>query len=132
MTGYLRYIKAMKKITRRVLLFSLFLFSTLLNAGEADVVDVSVSKEGNGLYRFNVTVLHKDSGWDHYANHWEVLDSEGNVLGKRVLLHPHVGEQPFTRSLSAVRIAAGTKSVTVRAHDLIHGYGGASFTIDLP
>ena len=95
-------------------------------------MDVSVSKGSNGHYKFNVTVLHEDSGWDHYANKWEILDSQGKILGTRVLLHPHVGEQPFTRSLSGVRIESGVKSVTVRAHDLIHGYGGKSFTIALP
>ncbi len=114
-----------------VLLF-LLTFSVFSNAGKADVVDVSVSKSSNGHYRFNVTVLHEDSGWDHYANKWEILGSQGNILGTRVLLHPHVGEQPFTRSLSGVRIEPGVKSVSIRAHDLIHGYGGKSFTIALP
>lgn len=119
------------KILCVVLLF-LVSFSALSNAGEADVVEVSVTKGGNGLYTFRVTVLHDDSGWDHYANSWEVLDPQGTVLGTRVLLHPHVGEQPFTRSLSGVRIGSGVKSVTVRGHDLIHGYGGKSFTVTLP
>ena len=45
-----------------------------------------------------------DSGWDHYANRWEVLEPEGQVIATRTLLHPHVDEQPFTRSLSGIHI----------------------------
>lgn len=115
-----------------LLTFSVCSFSLRSYAGEADVVDVSVSKSGDDLYRFSATVLHEDSGWGHYANKWEVLDPQGNVLGTRVLHHPHVGEQPFTRSLSGVRIESGVTAVTVRAHDLVHGYGGKPFTINLP
>ena len=43
---------------------------------------------------------HPDTGWDDYADGWRVLDMDGNELGMRVLHHPHVDEQPFTRSLS--------------------------------
>ena len=64
-------------------------------AGEADVVDVKISKQG-GTFNFDVTVKHADTGWKHYANKWEVVAPDGTVLGKRVLFHPHVEEQPFT------------------------------------
>lgn len=114
--------------------FALLLLNSLMNdayAGKADVVDASASKTGTNLYHFSVTVQHEDTGWDHYANLWEVVDPQGKVLGTRVLLHPHVGEQPFTRSLSGVRITPEVKSVTIRAHDLVHGYGGKSFTLKL-
>ena len=43
-----------------------------------------------------VTVQHADTGWDHYADAWEVLAPDGTVLGTRTLLHPHTDEQPFT------------------------------------
>lgn len=46
----------------------------------------------------HVTLSHPDTGWDHYANFWHVLDDKGNVLAERELVHPHVHEQPFTRS----------------------------------
>ena len=82
--------------------------------------------------RFGVSVLHGDTGWDHYADQWDVLDENGNVLASRVLHHPHVGEQPFTRSLSGVKIPAGVKSVTLRAHDSEHEFGGKELTITLP
>ena len=104
----------------------------VLLAGEAHVVDERAIKESSATYSFHVTVQHADTGWDHYADKWEVLGPDGTVLGTRVLLHPHVNEQPFTRSLSGVKIPEGIKSVTVRAHDKVHGWGGKVITVDLP
>jgi hypothetical protein len=101
-------------------------------AGEADVVDVQVSRSGDGTWRFDVTVSHADTGWDHYADAFEVVAPDGTVLATRTLLHPHVDEQPFTRSLSGVKVPDGTGEVTVRAHDKIDGYGGAEMTVTLP
>ena len=100
-------------------------------AGEADVVDAVATQEAAGTWRFEVTVAHADEGWDHYADQWEVLAPDGTVLGTRVLLHPHVEEQPFTRSLSGVAIPDSVTTVTVRARDSVHGYGGATVTVEL-
>ena len=100
-------------------------------AGEADVISVTVAETGTRIYRFDVTVRHEDSGWDHYADRWEVLAPDGRILATRKLLHPHENEQPFTRSLSRVRIPRDIVSATVRAHDNVHGYGGAQQHIDL-
>jgi hypothetical protein len=72
-------------------------------AGEADVVAATLTPVGDGAWRVEVTVQHADSGWDHYADAWEVVAPDGAVLGTRTLLHPHVDEQPFTRSLSGAR-----------------------------
>jgi hypothetical protein len=101
-------------------------------AGEADVLDASVSKGPGNTYRFDVTVAHADTGWDHYADKWDILDEAGNVLGTRILYHPHVDEQPFTRSLSGVTIPESIRRVTIRAHDSVHGYGGRDFALELP
>ena len=100
-------------------------------AGEADVTAVSVEAAGSGKWRFDVTVRHSDTGWDHYANGWEVVGPDGTVFGKRVLAHPHVEEQPFTRS-GLIDIPAGITKVTVRANDLVHGLGGAEIVVTLP
>ena len=100
-------------------------------AGEADVVDVRASRSGDGTWRFDVTVRHADTGWDHYADAFEVVAPDGSVLGTRTLLHPHVDEQPFTRSLAGVAIPDGMTEVTVRAHDSVDGYGGAEMTVTL-
>ncbi len=84
--------------------------------------------------RFEVTLAHADTGWDHYADQWRVLDGDGNVLGVRTLAHPHVNEQPFTRSLDGVKIPAGVERVFVDARDSVHGRSGnkLELTLDLP
>ena len=80
----------------------------------------------------SVTISHPDTGWDHYADKWDIVGPDGTVYGTRRLLHPHEHEQPFTRSLSGVEIPEGVKKVIVRAHDNVHKYGGAEFTVMLP
>ena len=100
-------------------------------AGEADVVKVAVAESAPGSFRFDVSVRHGDEGWDHYADKWEVLAPDGRGLGTRVLLHPHVGEQPFTRSLGGVAIPEDIDRVILRAHDSVHGLGGAEITVEL-
>ncbi len=109
----------------------LLLWTGAASAGEADVVKVEAAQEGAGTWRFDVTVAHADEGWDHYADKWEVLAPDGRGLGTRVLLHPHVGEQPFTRSLGGVAIPEDIDRVTLRAHDSVHGLGGAEITVEL-
>lgn len=101
-------------------------------AGEADVVEVSVRRTSAGVYRFDVTLSHADEGWEHYADAWEVVGPDGAVLARRVLLHPHVHEQPFTRSLGGVALPDGLGRVTLRGRDSVHGYGGVELTVELP
>jgi hypothetical protein len=103
-----------------------------VRAGEADVVDASVQRTGKNTYSFSVTVLHEDSGWEHYANRWQVLAPDGTVLGERVLLHPHENEQPFTRGLSGVIIPSGIDEVIIRAGDSVHEFGGKELRVPLP
>ena len=119
------------KIVWGIMLLGFLILPTTLFAGEADIVKVEVEKTG-GSYRFDVTVRHDDTGWQHYADKWDVVTPEGEILATRVLYHPHVNEQPFTRSLSGVEIGAGVSSVVIRAHDLVHGYGGQEMSIELP
>ena len=101
-------------------------------AGEADVLDVDVSCNSESICRFDVTVKHDDDGWKHYSNRWEILSPEGEVLATRELAHPHDDEQPFTRSLANVKIPGGLSEVVVRAHDLIHEYGGEELVVQIP
>ena len=123
----------MTGLSRRALTVALLLLWTgAASAGEADVVAVEAAQEGAGAWRFDVTVAHGDEGWDHYADKWEVLAPDGSLLGARVLLHPHVGEQPFTRSLGGVAIPEEIDRVILRAHDSVHGLGGAEITVELP
>ena len=101
-------------------------------SGQADVVDVTVQQTAEGTFSFAVTVAHSDTGWDHYADKWEIRGPGDTVLGTRVLYHPHVDEQPFTRSLSGVKIASRIRKVTIHAHDSVHGWGGKTHIVILP
>lgn len=102
-----------------------------VRAGEADVIAVDVSTDGAN-WRFSVTVEHADEGWDHYADKFDIVGPDGTVYGTRILHHPHVNEQPFTRSLGDVEIPQGISEVTIRAHDSVHGYGGKTMRATLP
>ena len=119
----------------RLLIVALGLFAALpaiVFPGEADVTGVEVRQTDRGIFHFDVTVHHDDAGWDHYADQWEVVAPDGTVVGTRTLYHPHVDEQPFTRSLSGVAIADTISEVSVRAHDSVHAYGGKTVTVVLP
>ena len=120
----------MSKYIVGLLITTLLSYSSTAVAGQARITDVSVTNN-NGSFRFDVTLEHADSGWDHYADGWEVVSPAGDVLGKRVLAHPHVNEQPFTRSLSGVQIPQDVKKVSIRAHDSVHGYNKEMFEVDL-
>ncbi len=114
-------------------LFSiLVVLATTGVAGEADVLEVKASCNKKRICSFSVTLKHADEGWEHYADQWEVLTPDGSVLGTRVLAHPHVREQPFTRSLGNVSVPEDIEKVVVRARDSVHGYGGTEKTISLP
>ena len=127
----MRYWRSAWKYTALLTICMLFL-SIPADAGEADVIDVAVKKTAENTYFFKVTVRHADEGWDHYANKWDVVAPDGSVLGTRTLYHPHVDEQPFTRSLSDVKIPEPISEVTVRAHDSVHEYGGKTVTVAVP
>jgi len=126
----------MSRLGRRSLALSLAL--ACLSAaggaagGEADVLKAEIQAGADGRYAITVTLLHADEGWDHYADRWEVLGSEGRVIATRELAHPHVNEQPFTRSLRGIELPEGLERVTIRAHDSRHGYGGKTLELEVP
>jgi hypothetical protein len=102
------------------------------DSGCADVVAVSAESEGGRRFTFRVTVRSADTGWDKYADAWEVTALDGTALGTRELLHPHVDEQPFTRSLSGVEVPAAADRVVVRARDSVAGWCGREMTVEIP
>ena len=102
-----------------------------VSADDAAIKEVEIKSLGNNNYQISVTLLHADTGWDHYANRWDVLDEDGNVLGTRVLAHPHVNEQPFTRSLT-VEIPSGVTKVTIVAADSVHGDNEETVDVIVP
>jgi hypothetical protein len=120
----------MKAFVSAIIIWALC--TSLCWAGQADVVDVKVRRTEPNTYSFSTTVRHADAGWNHYADAWEVVAPDGTVLATRVLYHPHVNEQPFTRSLENVKIPSTIRKVMVRAHDSVHGYSGKAKTIVLP
>ena len=107
-------------------------------AANADVQFVQAELKADGTWTFHVTVLHPDTGWDDYADGWDVVLPDGSVLKSvvtdpytRVLLHPHENEQPFTRAQGGLVIPEGVEQVTVRAHDMVDGWGGKVVVVDL-
>ena len=104
----------------------------------ADVLHVKAVQATDGTWTFHVTVRHPDTGWEDYADGWDVLTPDGTVLKPdpdspftRLLLHPHESEQPFTRSQSGIAVPPDVTQVRVRAHDLVDGYGGREVVVDL-
>ncbi|MEJ1378620.1 MAG: hypothetical protein RPU32_11710 [Candidatus Sedimenticola sp. (ex Thyasira tokunagai)] len=117
---------------RLALIISMAVAAAPVVAGQADVLKLTAEKTGRHSYRFAATVRHADSGWSHYADRWEILGPEDKILATRVLHHPHVDEQPFTRSLGSIKLPPNLTWVRARAHDKKHGYGGRRVTISLP
>jgi hypothetical protein len=105
--------------------------STPLLADPSQIPVVTVKNSGSG-WRFNVTLRHPDTGWDHYADGWEILTPDGTRLGFRELLHPHVDEQPFTRSLTGVIVPDGVTEITIRARCSVDGWDETGITLRLP
>lgn len=61
-----------------------------------------------------------------------MLAPDGTRLGYRELAHPHVTEQPFTRSLSAIAVQGDIAEVTIRARCSRDGWAEQSFALPLP
>jgi len=99
-------------------------------AGCAHVIDGEVTASGDG-FTVSATVLSADTGDEKYADKWEVRTVAGDVLGERILAHPHVNEQPFTRSLGDVAIPDDIDSVVLAAHDSVVGFCGDTHTVSI-
>ncbi|MDU8909993.1 hypothetical protein [Aestuariicoccus sp. MJ-SS9] len=89
------------------------------------------AQQSGPSWRVSVTLAHPDTGWDHYADGWRIEDVDGTVLGTRDLAHPHVMEQPFTRSLSGVSLPDGTRRVLIRARCNQDGWGESTVPLDI-
>ncbi|MBT3339225.1 MAG: hypothetical protein HN855_10105 [Anaerolineae bacterium] len=105
---------------------------------DADVTHVRAIQANDGSWTFHITVSHPDTGWDDYADGWDILTLNGTQLKiqesdvfTRLLAHPHENEQPFTRSQSGIIIPEDVTQVIVRAHDIVDGFGGKEIMIDL-
>jgi hypothetical protein len=115
----------------KILLIMLTFLSASAEAGDVQIVRAEFNKNHNNTWNVDVTLKHRDTSWSHYADNWRIVDAKGNVLGDRVLYHPHVNEQPFTRSLSNITLPKGTRTVYIEAHDKEHGWTKKRLRIDL-
>ncbi|MEM6354036.1 MAG: hypothetical protein AAF766_25105 [Cyanobacteria bacterium P01_D01_bin.14] len=99
--------------------------STQLSAAPdpfALVTEVEVSTQSPGNYTFAVTLASPDTGCEQYANWWEVVTEEGDLVYRRILAHSHIEEQPFQRSGGPVELQPD-QTVIVRGHMDPDGYG---------
>ena len=92
----------------------------LASLSSGKIIQVQATGQEND-YTFAVTVKSPDTGCDRYADWWEVVTPEGELLYRRVLLHSHVDEQPFSRTGGTVAISA-QQPVIVRVHMSDSGY----------
>lgn len=118
-------------MTRFIIAFTFLAAPQFVQADDAVIEDASIRYSG-GSFTVSVTLSHGDSGWDDYADGWRIVTEDGTVLGTRTLYHPHVEEQPFTRSLSGVTIPDDMARVYVEARTNTDGWGAARFPVDLP
>ena len=115
---------------RLALLLGLTLTSAPAFADPPEILKATAHKTGMG-WKVSVTVSHPDTGWEHFADAWRIETADGDVLDTRELLHPHVSEQPFTRSLSSVLFPDGTREVFLRAHCSEHGWSETTFPMKI-
>lgn len=97
--------------------------STSIFDFNAQVIEVTISGESNA-YTINTTISSPDRGCDQYADWWEIIDLEGNLIYRRILTHSHVDEQPFTRSGSNIPLK-NEDEVYIRVHINTTGYASA-------
>ena len=117
---------------KKYLLLIALLFSPIFAyAGDVQIVSTAMVHQSQGEYFVTVTLRHDDTGWEHYADEWRVVDADGNTLGSRVLMHPHVNEQPFARGLNNVKIDPTLDKIYIEAHDKLHGWSPQKLEIDL-
>lgn len=104
--------------------------STLI-AEDVAILSADFLETEKNTWSVNITLKHADSGWQHYADRWRIVDSGGQIFGERVLLHPHVNEQPFTRALNGILIPETAHIIYIEVHDSKHGWSDSKLEIDI-
>ena len=118
---------------KHLLLLSLLIIGYAQNslANDVEILAAALFHQSQWEYLVNVKLKHNDTGWEHYADAWRIVDAQDNILGTRTLLHPHVNEQPFTRALNNVKINGNLTTIYIEAHDNVHGWSKNRLKIDL-
>ena len=111
--------------------FMILLLLPQIALADDAVIERAEARASGESWTFSVTLSHGDTGWDDYADGWRVVLEDGTELGYRELLHPHVDEQPFTRSLSGVSVPEGTGRVFIEARTNTDGWGAARHPVSL-
>lgn len=109
----------------------LMLMSSVTLANQVEILAADFHNNSLNNWSVSITLKHDDKGWDHFADNWRVVTEKGEILGDRVLYHPHVNEQPFTRSLGGVVVPEGVTIVYIEAHDKVHGWTKKTMKVDL-
>lgn len=119
------------KISGWLLLPLLFTSTSVASWADPAIIENVEAERSGATWIFSVTLSHADTGWDDYADGWRILLEDATEVGYRELLHPHVNEQPFTRSLTRVQIPEEAEVVFVQARTNKGGWGEALFTVEL-
>lgn len=96
------------------------------------VIGATAAPDGDGTWRFDVTISSPYDSPERYADAWRVLGPDGAEYGIRILTHDHASEQPFTRSQSGIAIPESVEIVTIQGRDLANGWGGDTYELTLP
>ena len=75
-----------------------------------------------GSYTFDVTIRSPDKGCNLYADWWEVLSENGELLDREVFNKSHVDDQPFQSSSKHPLDIQPDQVVIIRAHMNEGGY----------
>lgn len=116
---------------RRLAIAALMLGAGSAAADAPEILSAKARETAAG-WTVSATIAHPDTGWDHYADGFRVETGDGTVLGMRTLHHPHVEEQPFTRSLGGIAVPAGVDRLLVRARCNVDGWADAAMPVTLP
>lgn len=100
--------------------------------GPANVVGVAMSRNLDQTIDLRVTIRSADKGPEHFCDRFEILDPEGRVLHVERIAQPHVNEQPFSVSLTNLRLPEGLERVTFRARMRPDGASGTQRDVKLP
>ena len=117
--------------------FSILLFScsnTLEDIDDSNIDNgnntakiVSVTTTGNeNNYNFSVGISSPDTGCSQYADWWEVITENGDLIYRRILGHSHVDEQPFERPGGSIKINTD-QIVIIRLHMNNTGYSANTY-----
>lgn len=106
-------------------------------AGESSpkIADVQVKRDAvdqSGIYHIKVVIEHEDTGWDDYVDAWEIVGSNGELLGVRPFFEPELDRDRTVTALAGVVIPEEVKTVTIRTRKHPQGYQGETVEVTIP